>query len=137
LCSYFKGNLWALACYSLLNSALRRNWEILCGLMWKKWLGFVVQFGRWRQFVVEDVLLSRKYAKIEILVWKFNYVELNSHPYILNFQKPLNLLMKICNGHFFKKNYIFEVSISKNKNCCRPLGTDRTLSKLRPKSNFL
>jgi len=35
----------------------------------------------------------------------------------LNFQKPLNLLIKISNGHtFFEKNYIFEVSISKNKN---------------------
>jgi len=30
-------------------------------------------------------------------------------------------LMKISNGHIiFEKSYIFEVSILKNKNCCRP-----------------
>jgi len=28
---------------------------------------------------------------------------------------------------FFEKNYIFEVSISKNKNCCRPLGNHNYL----------
>jgi len=42
----------------------------------------------------------------------------------LNFQKPLNLLIKICNGHFFfEKNYIFEVSISKNRNQFRRIRT--------------
>jgi len=42
----------------------------------------------------------------------------------LNFQKPFNLLMKICNGHiFFEINYIFEVSISKNKNQFRRIRT--------------
>jgi len=44
----------------------------------------------------------------------------------LNFQKPLNLLIKISKGHiFFEKNYIFEVSISKNKNCCHPLVSNK------------
>jgi len=42
----------------------------------------------------------------------------------LNLQKPLNILLKICNSHIiFEKNYIFEVSISKNKNQFRRMRT--------------
>jgi len=42
----------------------------------------------------------------------------------LNFQKPLNLLMKICNGHiFFEKIYFFKVSILKNKDQFRRIRT--------------
>jgi len=60
---------------------------------------------QWMTTVVLTVIFKNsKLFRKQFVVLKF-----------LNFQTPLNLLMKICNGHiFFEKNYIFEVSIWKN-----------------------